>query len=254
MLAAMQARVFISGTSRGIGAQVARELLGRGWDVVGIARGPAAHGLEGSSYQHHSLDLSDPNGLHLWCETHMTEEALAGFDRVALINNAAMLEPVEPMDRLDPVAYAQHLCVNVVAPAALTAALLRVSPRAVPLRIINLSSGAATSPYAGWSAYCSGKAALAMADQVLAKELASYEHLKERDVAVVTYAPHVVATRMQETLRSLSDAQFPERQKFVDLNAKDLLVGVEGPAQAMADLLVEEDLPPYSQLRYTPPG
>ncbi|HTM59922.1 MAG TPA: SDR family NAD(P)-dependent oxidoreductase, partial [Burkholderiales bacterium] len=46
----------VTGTSTGIGAAVAKELLKRGWTVVGIARRQAKFG---ERYQHLALDLSD---------------------------------------------------------------------------------------------------------------------------------------------------------------------------------------------------
>ena len=47
----------VTGTSSGIGAAVAKELLKRGWQVVGIARRAAK--IEDKRYRHLALDLSE---------------------------------------------------------------------------------------------------------------------------------------------------------------------------------------------------
>jgi len=250
----MVRKVFISGTSRGIGAECARVLLARGWQVVGLARGDAAEGLAGPDYEHHHLDLSDLSALSSWCDEHLAPQRLSEAERIGLVNNAALLRPVGPLDRLNPVEFSQHLTVNVVAPTTLTGRLLRHASQDIPLRVINLSSGAATGAYAGWTAYCASKAALRMTDAVLAAEAAAFPHLQERDLAVVTYAPHVVATRMQEDLRSMETCDFPDRERFVGLEATGQLVEATGPANQIADLLEQEGLALHSEQRYSPSG
>ncbi|MGH7532983.1 MAG: NAD-dependent epimerase/dehydratase family protein, partial [Gemmatimonadales bacterium] len=47
----------VTGTSSGIGESLARDLLGRGWSVVGISRRAAP--ISTSGYTHLRLDLAD---------------------------------------------------------------------------------------------------------------------------------------------------------------------------------------------------
>jgi len=243
----------VTGTSRGIGTAVALELLRRGWRVQGLARGAAPTELEREGYEHRRLDLSDVSALQHWFEEEFAPRlAELGATRVGLVNNAAQLSPVGPVASLDAQALVQHLTVNVVAPTWLAGALLRRAPRGAVLRIVNLSSGAATSAYAGWTAYCAGKAALAMTGEVLALEAEAYPELAGRDLSVVTYAPHVVATRMQEELRGTAPELFPLHQRFVDLERDGALVAPEGPASEIADLLGRDDLPRHLVARYEP--
>ena len=47
----------VTGTSSGIGAALARELLAHGWQVIGVARRPVQLPR---GYRHLALDLADP--------------------------------------------------------------------------------------------------------------------------------------------------------------------------------------------------
>lgn len=241
----------VTGTSRGIGAAVALELLDRGWHVQGLARGQAPANLLRDSYQHQRADLSDLSALEHWFEEEFAPQLQQlGATRVGLVNNAAQLSPVGPATSLVASEFARHLAVNVVAPTWLAGALLRRLPQKAVLRVVNLSSGAATSAYPGWSAYCAGKAALAMTGEVLALESDAYPELAGRDLSVVTFLPNVVATRMQEQLRETPPELFPQHQHFIDLQQSGALVAPEGPAAQIVDLLERDDLPRHLVTRY----
>ena len=58
--------------------------------------------------------------------------------------------------------------------------------------VINVSSGAAVNPFAGWSAYCASKAGLSILTRVLA-----IEESDARGIRVYGFAPGVVDTEMQ---------------------------------------------------------
>lgn len=254
----MNRLALVTGSSRGIGAAVARELLARGWRVVGVARGDAAPGLpsprnHGQRYHHEHLDLADLAALEAWCEGPFRERfAPESAARLGLVNNAGVLQPVAPATDLCTADLAANLAVNVVAPAWLAGFFARVATSGAALRVVNVSSGAATKAYAGWTAYCAAKAALRMAGNVLAEDAQAYPRLAGLDLAVVGYAPHVVETAMQEELRALDDEDFPLRGYFADLKASGALVAPEGPAGEIADLLERDGLPPYSEMRYAP--
>src|SRR5690606_28949408 len=62
--------------------------------------------------------------------------------------------------------------------------------------IVNISSGAAHRPMFQWSAYCTGKAGVAMLTQCLALET------REKGIKVYGFQPAVVATDMQWKIRS----------------------------------------------------
>ena len=72
-------------------------------------------------------------------------------------------------------------------------------------------------------------------------------------MAAIAYAPHVVATPMQEEIRDADTDDFPRRQRFVELHERDQLVPPQGPAAEIADLLEADDLPAWSERRFQPP-
>src|SRR3546814_10470034 len=62
--------------------------------------------------------------------------------------------------------------------------------------IVNISSGAATSPLEGWSHYCATKAAVLMLTRCVDKEY------RDRGIHVVGLSPGTVATDMQRAIKA----------------------------------------------------
>ena len=91
-----------------------------------------------------------------------------------LLNNAAILGPAEPVAQVDPAQWAETYRVNVFG-AMLCAR--RALPGMIARRrgkIVNVSSGAALVPIAGYTAYSSSKAALLHLSVCLAEEVKAY--------------------------------------------------------------------------------
>lgn len=242
---------FVTGTSRGLGAAVASALLDGGWNVVGISRSAAPAAVaDHALYRHEGLDLADLRAVEQRFEGSLARlVADARPAAVALVNNAATLDLVHTgaQGLADLQAAAT---VNSVVPTWLMGWALRAVPAATPLTIVNVSSGAATRAYPGWSSYCQTKAALLMAGQVLAEELAEVPALADRPVAVVSYAPGVVATEMQAAIRAADPEHFPRRRRFEELHAGGELVEPAAPAAEIAELCGRAGLPAHSVLRF----
>jgi benzil reductase ((S)-benzoin forming) len=92
--------------------------------------------------------------------------------------------------------------------------LSRTEKLTLPRRIINISSGAATAPYAGWGCYCSTKAGLEMLTRCAAAE----QIQRDQPAHICAVAPGVLDTDMQRQVRETTAALFPRRQKFVRLH------------------------------------
>lgn len=238
----------VTGASAGLGLATARCLLERGWQVVGVARRAAP--IDHPQFVSLRCDLADAAALveafdDDWAAAH----ALASRPRVGLVNNAAILGPVGPISAADPAAITHALALNVTAPAWLTGRFAGWVG-GVPLRVVNVSSGAAHKPYAGWATYCASKAALLRLGETIGAETDSMPALKGRDIALVGFAPGVVDTAMQGEIRGYPADELPMVQRFLDLEAHGQLLPPALPARAMADLLERDDLPPFHETRY----
>ena len=196
----------ITGASRGLGRALAVELARRQWTLVLDARGAEELGrvqarLPGEA--HHALagDVTDP--AHR-ARLAAVARSLGGAS--LLVNNASTLgaSPLPAFVDLDPATYVGILRVNLVAPMALTAALLPQLRRSGG-RVLNISSDAAVEPYATWGGYGSSKAALDHASRVLAAE--------EPGLRVYSLDPGDMRTRMHQDAfpgEDISDRPEPE--------------------------------------------
>ncbi len=239
----------VTGTSSGIGLAVAEELLRRGWDVAGVARRPAP--LHHARYRHLRLDLADTARMEAEFEGSFGDAlALDGRARVGLVNGAATLEPVGPTSAASAGGLARAFALNAVAPIWLLGFFLRRT-RGTKLRVVDVSSGAARRPYAGWSSYCATKAALRMAGEVVGEEARSFAPgtALPVDVSLVSYEPGVVDTEMQQAVRGALAEAFPQVGRFLDLHATGKLHPPSKPAAEIADLLGSDGLPPFSEQR-----
>lgn len=230
---------------------MAAQLLDAGWQVLGLARRPAP--INHDAYRHVRLDLSDlPAVQEFFSETLADEFGLATRARVGLVNNAALLGPVMslqdiPLDDLE-----QAYRVNTIVPIWLTGWFAKVR-QGKCLRVVNVSSGAASNPVAGWTAYCSTKAALHMAGEVLGAEASAFAEKSaptQGDLALLSYSPGLVDTEMQELLRSHDDSRFPGIQRFLDYQREGALNPAAGPAGEIVTFLNTDGQPPSSTTRY----
>jgi NAD(P)-dependent dehydrogenase (short-subunit alcohol dehydrogenase family) len=193
----------ITGAGRGIGRAVALGLGGVGARVVLLAR--TTEQLE----QTRGLlrEQGVPDGRISTVPADLADEQDRGRAAAAvlaagrvdiLVNNAATVEPLGPTAAITTADLRLAFEVNVIAPAALTAACLPGMLDAGWGRVVNVSSGIVASP-AGMirgNAYAATKAALEAYTVNLAAELAG------TGVTVNVYRPGGVDTAMQAWIRS----------------------------------------------------
>lgn len=167
------------------------------------------------------LDLDAVAGLN------MKQYVANGTGGLCLINNAGVLGPLGPVDSLDHKLLRASLAINVEAPAILAKHLLiEADSHGVPLEIVNVTSGAASKPLPGMSAYCAGKSAAMMILDCVAAE--------RPDVKVTHIDPGTIDTAMQETLRNTDNAKLPIADYFKSRHEAQQLTSV---AEAAANLL-----------------
>lgn len=162
----------VTGTSSGIGSSLARRLLDTGWTVIGLSRREVEFSHPG--YRHISIDLGDSDRLiAVAIQTLRPIISEDGWERVALVNNAALVGARKGLEYIEPRELQQLFAVNTGAPMFLMGFITRVTPADLPLRIVNVSSGAAVHAFPGLADYCASKAALRMAGMAIAAEFDS---------------------------------------------------------------------------------
>ena len=189
----MQGKVVaITGASRGIGAAAVRAFAAAGARVALLSRDAGAIAVLGD----------EVGGLALHCNVADWGSVEAAIARVAahfgrldvLVNNAGRIEPIAALGLADPADWGHAIDVNLKG-------VFHGMRAAIPLMraqgagtILTVSSGAATTPLEGWSAYCAAKAGAAM--------LTRSAHLEEalHGLRIIGLSPGTVATDMQRVI------------------------------------------------------
>ncbi|MEA3640562.1 MAG: SDR family NAD(P)-dependent oxidoreductase [Lamprobacter sp.] len=216
----------ITGASRGLGAGLAERFLEQGLRVAVCARTRPELAGDGAKILSIAADVIDAEAMQQFCDA-----AVDRFGHIDLwINNAGLLAPIGPLRDNNPAEFARHIQVNVVGVFNGSRAFIRhLHARGGEGVLLNISSGAARNAYAGWSAYCAGKAAVDRMSESIALEEA------DSGLRVHAVAPGIIDTDMQALIRDCSPEQFPRVQKFLDLKANE---GFSSPA-FIADRLLE---------------
>jgi NAD(P)-dependent dehydrogenase (short-subunit alcohol dehydrogenase family) len=217
----------VTGASRGLGAGLAAHFASAGLHLGLCARHrptlvartrPTVH--DGHVDRAESpvcaaVDVTDRDALQ-----RFADEVVARFGRIDLwVNNAGLLGPVAPLaaqDRAQAAESARAIEVNVTGVlhgSAVFAAHVR--SRSGPGVLINISSGAAVTPYEGWTAYCASKAAV--------NQLTRVVELEEAPHGLRAYAvsPGVVDTDMQAAVRAAGEHDFPAVDRFKRLKEEE---------------------------------
>lgn len=188
--------VIITGASRGIGAAAARVFAAAGAKVALLARsgdeiaalaaeiGAAALALRCDIAQAADVDAA-------------VAQVVAQFGRVdVLINNAGVIDPIASLTRADADAWGRSIDINLKGVFHGIRAAVPVMKAQGGGTVITVSSGAATTPYEGWSAYCAGKAGALMLTRALHLEEAAH------GIRALGLSPGTVATEMQVKIRA----------------------------------------------------
>lgn len=238
----------VTGASSGLGAAVADELLANGWTVIGISR----RDVESADprYRHVIADLSDVPRCELIARDRIAPVlGESRWRRVGLVNNAGTAGSMRPLPDIEPVQLSEVFAVDAIAPIFLMGLAVAETPPSTPLRIVNVSTGAAVHALPGLADYGSAKAALRHAGRMLAAEFASAERTggPRADAAILSYEPGVVDTPMQTAARSVDH---PWYQMFKDLHAAGRLVAAREPAREIVAFLEGDGEPPFSERRF----
>ncbi|MFC4403149.1 SDR family NAD(P)-dependent oxidoreductase [Gracilibacillus xinjiangensis] len=230
----------ITGTSKGLGASIAKLLMEASYHVIGLARNENKALSEADlagSYIHYKVDLAD---------LHATEDIFAAIiedlkekpiDSLLLVQNAAMVTPVEQAGKQDSQKLIDHVHVNLLSPMIVTNLWLDAWRGHLPLVIANVTSGAANRSVYGWNAYGSTKAGLDRYTDTVAVE--------QRELGtgnkIFLFDPSIMDTEMQSEIRSADATQFVDVDKFKAYKTNNSLRNTDVVAKVLVDRLLDPD-------------
>ena len=231
--------LIITGHSRGLGHGVAENFLQRGWQVLGLSRHKSPELARsrhefGGSLSEVALDLADTPRLIDWLHGSALADFLASAQRVCLVNNAGVLQPVGPLGTQDAALLARSVAINVTAPMLLANAVAAAAPAGVERRLLHISSGVGRRPCAGWSVYSATKAALDQHARSATRDALP-------NLRIASLAPGVIDTDMQAEIRASNPALFPLLPDFQALKAKGQLSSPTACAEKLVNYLLADD-------------
>ncbi len=234
--------VVVTGASSGLGRSLAIEAGRRGAKVALLAR------RESILRKLKDVILSE-GGEAIALPTNVgnpdsVRDAFAGIDSTwglidIIFNCAGVVQPVCPLLEASDEDFLASLETNVFGIYLTTReSLKRMVSQERGGTIINITSGAGRNPYAGWSAYCSQKAAVNMFTRCVAMEVS------DKPVRVVAISPGTFESPMQKKIRETDIKAFPSREKFVRVHREGRLSSPD----RVGNILLELSLTDWPEL------
>ncbi len=233
----------ITGHSKGLGAGIVTQLMDENYHIHGISRTDNIDlqklaKAKGCTIDFYSCDLGHTDEIEPVMQQIFAKIKPEETEGVYLINNAGLIKPIGPIETLDPAEMDLHMRVNLLAPMLIIREFIKATTGwQIQKRVLNISSGAATNPYYGWSNYCTGKAGLDM----FTRSCATEQEKKQYPVELMAVAPGIIDTGMQTTIRGTTEEQFIHRQKFVDLKESGQLIAPNLAGKKIQELLLSND-------------
>lgn len=164
---------FVTGASRGIGAEIAKAALEAGANVVAtgrdLARLEVLYAPYGGRVLPLQLDVTDEGQA-----AAVVEEAVRHFGRVDVVVNNAGYGQLGPFEENDDEAARRQFATNVFGIFHLCRAVLPVMRRQRGGHIFNISSIAGMAGMGGAALYCSAKFAVEGFSEALSQEVAQF--------------------------------------------------------------------------------
>lgn len=220
----------ITGASRGLGLALTELALKEKHLVISLSR---TNKLSHPSHFHLSHNLATLKGLESKLTKIMAKIDVKKLKSIHLINNAAAIEPIGEIQDFDPSEIEKHIALNLTTPIVLSRWLMNTfKKKTCPITITNISSGAALHSIINWSLYCSTKSGLKMFTDCLNEDYKAIKHFR-----ALSFAPGVMDTQMQETIRKQKSSNFKNVEKFKELKRKKQLLSPDKVALGLFGLL-----------------
>ncbi len=243
--------VFITGGSKGIGLELAKEFVRNDFYIINFSRSkiPLTH----LNCKHIYCDLAKSDAVKIFGSelNSVIDKFGNSVEKWILINNAGVLEPILPVVKLQNTqAISEHFAINLVNPIKFSVDfMVALSQQISNKMIINVGSGAANQPIEGWALYGSSKVALHYFTATTALE----QSREKYPVKMILFDPGKTDTNMQAIIRSTEKANFPLVEHFqqaFDLGtlndptrlAKNLVLKIINDTLKQGELVSHKDL------------
>ncbi|MEI5907650.1 (S)-benzoin forming benzil reductase [Bacillus spongiae] len=234
----------ITGGSKGLGAALATEMFQYGMKVISVAR-TRNEKLEQIAkenqavFEQYQCDLSNRKETEELFSSISKELLQQNASTIHIVNNAAVVGPIEKIGRISSEELEKSLHINILAPMLINNMFTAVFQNtSTQLIVVNITSGAANHPVHGWSVYGPTKAALDLYTETAALEQTE----GEQKPVFISFNPGVMDTEMQTEIRSATKDNFKDVEKFKEYKEKSILRTPNLVAEKLAKLMTGESL------------
>lgn len=200
----------ITGGSKGLGKALCEQYLSNDWTLKELSR-------SGKESYTIPCDFSDRISSFEKVKGLFNELSTQSWDAIHIICNAGRLGEVAPIANIKADDWMGSIDVNFGSLVMVTSLFAQLfQQHDCPKVLAAVSSGAANKDFAGWSLYCSTKAAMNRFVTCFAEE----QRLNSSPITSVLISPGVVDTQMQEQIRSANEEYFPQLEYFIKLKSE----------------------------------
>lgn len=233
----MTTLTILTGTTRGLGAAMAEQLAASGNHLVTLSRKSSSALVQIAAAKNTTLTQIEVDLANTQAVMHAASvliPLLKGHSHVRFIHNAGVVTPIAQSQHLTNLAAINDAFhVNITSAIFLTAHVLSQTPQATDRRVMLISSGAGRNVSSGWAVYCATKAAMDRYTEAVQLDQGTRAH-------IVSMAPGVIDTPMQETIRATSKDDLPSLERFIGFKENKQLADPATVAQRLLKVLESE--------------
>lgn len=159
--------IFITGTRKGIGKELAEYYLNNGYCVVGCSRGDST--INNTNYKHFVLDVSDEKAV-----INMVRNTKKNFGRIDILLNNAGIASMNHFLTTPFQTVKNIFATNFFGTFLLSREISKIMIKQKFGRIVNYTTVASALKLEGEAIYSASKSAIENLTQTIAKELAPY--------------------------------------------------------------------------------
>lgn len=206
--------IIVTGSSRGIGRALAEKLLLPNHHLFCISRELnneliSLAKLKNVSMDYFKIDLKNVQQIEDLMIQIIQQIDISIIEAVYLVNNAAVIKPVEVIGQSQPNEIIDHMNINLIAPMVLTSSFIKYTDSfKVDKRIISISSGLSFNLKPMLSCYSTSKAGL----ETFVKSIGT----EQSEVKIMAVRPGATDTQMYE--ESVVTDEHASRIKLANTN------------------------------------